>query len=67
MSTDVRVELILLWHQHQPDYRDPRTGRARLPWVRLHATKDYLDMVRRLEPFPTVQATFNFVPSLVDQ
>src|SRR5204863_150264 len=29
--------------------------------------KDYLDMVRRLEPFPTVQATFNFVPSLVDQ
>src|SRR5215470_8160501 len=67
MSAEVRVELILLWHQHQPDYRDPRSGRARLPWVRLHATKDYLDMARRLEPFPRVKATFNFVPSLVDQ
>ena len=67
MSADVRVELILLWHQHQPDYRDPRTGGARLPWVRLHATKDYLDMARRLERFPRVKATFNFVPSLVDQ
>lgn len=65
--SDVRVELILLWHQHQPDYRDPHTGRSRLPWVRLHATKDYLDMARRLEPFPGVKATFNFVPSLVDQ
>jgi alpha-amylase/alpha-mannosidase (GH57 family) len=67
MSAEVRVELILLWHQHQPDYRDPRTGRARLPWVRLHGTKDYLDMARRLEPFPRVKATFNFVPCLVDQ
>ncbi|HET9326518.1 MAG TPA: glycoside hydrolase family 57 protein [Candidatus Eisenbacteria bacterium] len=67
MSGGVRVELILLWHQHQPDYRDPHTGRSRLPWVRLHATKDYVDMARRLEPFPRVKATFNFVPSLVDQ
>src|SRR5215470_11958266 len=67
MSAEVRVELILLWHQHQPDYRDPATGRARLPWVRLHATKDYLDMARRLEPWPRVKVTFNFVPSLIDQ
>ena len=67
IMSDVRVELILLWHQHQPDYRDPHTGRSRLPWVRLHATKDYVDMARRLEPFPGVKATFNFVPSLVDQ
>lgn len=67
MSDEVRVELILLWHQHQPDYRDPTTGRARLPWVRLHATKDYLDMARRLAPWPRVKVTFNFVPSLIDQ
>jgi len=61
------VRLLLLWHQHQPDYRHPRDGVAQLPWVRLHATKDYLDMVRRLEPFPRVRATFNFVPILLDQ
>jgi alpha-amylase/alpha-mannosidase (GH57 family) len=61
------VELVLLWHHHQPDYRDPDSGVARLPWVRLHGTKDYLDMARRLERFPGVRVTFNFVPSLVDQ
>ena len=61
------VDLIFLWHHHQPDYRSPRDGRALLPWVRLHALKDYLDMARRLESHPTVRATFNFVPSLLDQ
>ncbi len=38
-----------------------------MPWVRLHATKDYLDMVKRLETFPTIHQTFNMVPSLLDQ
>jgi alpha-amylase/alpha-mannosidase (GH57 family) len=61
------VELVFLWHHHQPDYRSPRSNRALLPWVRLHATKDYLDMARRLERYPTVRMAFNFVPSLLDQ
>jgi alpha-amylase/alpha-mannosidase (GH57 family) len=61
------VDLVLLWHHHQPDYRSPRDGRAALPWVRLHASKDYLDMARHLERHPGVRATFNFVPSLIDQ
>jgi len=62
-----RVELLFLWHHHQPDYRSPRTGSALLPWVRLHAVKDYLDMALHLERHPRVRATFNFVPALVDQ
>jgi len=61
------VDLLLLWHFHQPDYREPGTGRARLPWVRLHAAKDYLDMARHLEAHPGVRVTINFVPVLVDQ
>jgi alpha-amylase/alpha-mannosidase (GH57 family) len=61
------VDLLFLWHHHQPDYRSPRDGRALLPWVRLHATKDYLDMALHLERHPRVKATFNFVPALVDQ
>jgi len=61
------VEVLFLWHHHQPDYRSPREGRSLLPWVRLHATKDYLDMARHLERHPGVRATFNFVPSLLDQ
>jgi len=61
------VELVLIWHHHQPDYRRPRDRRAVLPWARLHATKDYLDMARHLERHPGVRATFNLVPALVDQ
>lgn len=61
------VEVMFLWHHHQPDYRNPRDGTAQLPWVRLHAAKDYLDMALRLERHPGLRATFNFVPSLLDQ
>src|SRR5262249_54951989 len=61
------LELLFLWHHHQPDYREPVGRRALLPWVRLHASKDYLDMAEHLERFPTLKATFNFVPSLLDQ
>jgi alpha-amylase/alpha-mannosidase (GH57 family) len=52
---------------HQPPYRDPLDGHIVLPWVRLHALKDYVGMVRVLEETPTVKATFNLVPSLLDQ
>ena len=44
-----RVHLMILWHMHQPQYRDPATGRYVLPWTRLHALKDWLvGMVRLL-------------------
>ncbi len=61
------IDLVFLWHHHQPDYRSARDGRALLPWVRLHGTKDYRDMATHLERHPGVRAAFNFVPSLVDQ
>jgi alpha-amylase/alpha-mannosidase (GH57 family) len=59
-----RVHLVLLWHMHQPQYREPGTGRYLLPWTRLHALKDYWGMVKILGEFPGVHATYNFVPSL---
>ncbi len=62
-----RVHLVLLWHMHQPQYKDPATGRYVMPWTRLHATKDYWGMVKVLTEFPSVHATFNAVPSLVVQ
>lgn len=52
---------------HQPDYRDPETGAATLPWVRLHATKDYLDMAALAAEFPGVPQTFNVTPILLEQ
>jgi len=58
------IHLVILWHMHQPQYRDPATGSYVLPWTRLHALKDYYGMVKLLEEFPGVQATFNIVPAL---
>ncbi len=52
---------------HQPYYKDPSTGLYRLPWVRLHGTKDYLDMLELLKDFPAVRQNFNLVPSLLEQ
>ena len=58
------IHLVILWHMHQPEYRDPASGRYLLPWTRLHALKDYFGMVKLLEEFPGVHATFNLVPAL---
>lgn len=52
---------------HQPDYRDYSTGDFVLPWVYLHAIKDYSDMAYHLEQHPKVKAVVNFVPILLDQ
>jgi alpha-amylase/alpha-mannosidase (GH57 family) len=52
---------------HQPLYKDRLTGRYLMPWVRMHAIKDYLDMVLILEKFPRIRQTVNMVPSLMEQ
>ena len=38
-----------------------------MPWVRLHATKDYLDMPLLATRYEKIKTTFNLVPSLIDQ
>jgi alpha-amylase/alpha-mannosidase (GH57 family) len=62
-----QTHLMLLWHMHQPFYKDLAEGRYTMPWVRLHALKDYFGMVAILRDFPTVHMTFNLVPSLIVQ
>src|SRR5262249_23370572 len=61
------IRLLFLWHMHQPYYKDLVSGEYRLPWVRLHALKDYYGMVKLLEEFPGIHQTFNLVPSLMVQ
>ena len=61
------IDLVFLWHMHQPRYAHPLTGRTVVPWVRLHACSGYLDMARMFERHPEIRATVNFVPSLVEQ
>ena len=61
------LHVAFFWHMHQPYYRDPLTGEYSLPWVRLHALKGYYDMISLLTDYPTIQQTFNLVPSLIRQ
>ncbi|AFZ11909.1 glycoside hydrolase family 57 [Crinalium epipsammum PCC 9333] len=61
-----------IWHQHQPLYKcrdsvSVSPGKYRLPWVRLHGTKDYLDLILLLERYPKLHQTVNLVPSLILQ
>jgi len=62
-----KIYLAFLWHQHQPIYKNPETNIYELPWVRLHASKDYYDMVAILDGYPKVKSNFNLVPSLLVQ
>ena len=60
------INLAFLWHMHQPDYRDA-SGIMQMPWVFLHAIKDYYDMPWMLSRFPGLKATFNITPPLIEQ
>jgi alpha-amylase/alpha-mannosidase (GH57 family) len=62
-----KLDLVLMWHMHQPDYRDYLTGEFTQPWVYLHALKDYSDMAAHLERHREVRAVVNLVPVLLDQ
>lgn len=61
------MKLVLCWHMHQPAYRDELNGQYRLPWVYLHATKDYSDMAWHLEQHPDMRLVVNFSPVLLEQ
>ena len=66
-----RLPVAFLWHQHQPFYRLGVSGRPQgaylLPWVRLHAVRDYYSMADIPSNYPDVHVTINMVPSLMVQ
>ena len=66
-----KIYLALMWHQHQPLYRDltaptPK-GSYLEPWVRLHAIRDYYSMAGILQQYPQVHVTVNLTPVLLWQ
>lgn len=67
MSEQKKLKLVLAWHMHQPHYRDGLDGQYRLPWVYLHAIKDYSDMVAHLENCKAAHVVVNFAPVLLEQ
>ncbi len=67
MSADKRLNLVICWHMHQPQYCDLISGLYQLPWSYLHATKDYIDMAAHLKAVPGAKAVVNFAPILLEQ
>ncbi len=67
MSDERKLKVVLCWHMHQPDYRGPDNSDYQLPWVYLHAIKDYVDMAYHLEANPNARAVVNFAPVLLEQ
>lgn len=65
--TEKKIKLVVCWHMHQPHYRDGEDGNYQLPWVYLHAIKDYTDMVWHLEKCPDAKVVVNFAPVLLEQ
>lgn len=59
--------IAFVWNQHQPYYQDTVKKEYIMPWVRLHATKDYYQMAAILRNYPQIRQTFNLTPSLVAQ
>jgi alpha-amylase/alpha-mannosidase (GH57 family) len=66
MTQPARLPVVLLWHMHQPQYRDALSGQYVLPWTYLHAIKDYIDMAAHLEAQPNARAVVNFTPVLLE-
>ena len=66
-ATARSVDLLFLWHFHQPHYAVEGSGEANLPWVRLHATKSYYDMAWMLLRHPGVRCVANFSGVLLEQ
>lgn len=65
--SDQPLQVVLCWHMHQPEYRDPRSGRFVEPWTLLHGLKDYTDMAAHLERVEGACAVVNFSPLVLEQ
>lgn len=61
------IDVIFIWHMHQPYYKDTVRNEYTLPWTYLHGIKDYYDMPAIVEDTPGARAVFNLVPSLIEQ
>ncbi|MEA2048132.1 MAG: glycoside hydrolase family 57 protein [Campylobacterota bacterium] len=60
------LKLSFFWHMHQPDYRNS-DGVMSMPWVFLHAIKDYYEMPWLLTQYKGLKATFNITAPLIEQ
>lgn len=61
------MNIAFLIHYHQPYYAAPDDMTNSQPWVRLHASRDYLNIGSLLKQYPNIRVTFSFSSSLLEQ
>ena len=66
MSQTKKLSIAFYWHMHQPVYQLSPDGDYLMAWGRLHAVKDYLDMITILDDFKNIKVNVNLVPVLLD-
>ena len=71
MAGQGETSVALVWHMHQPLYRDLSQvyppALYRFPWVRLHAIRDYFSMALIAASVPDLHLTINVTPCLLWQ
>lgn len=61
-----KLSIAFYWHMHQPVYQLTQDSDYIMPWTRLHAVKDYLDMLTIINNYNNIKLNFNIVPILID-
>lgn len=61
-----KLSIAFYWHMHQPIYQLTPDSDYIMPWTRLHAVKDYLDMLTIIKNYKNIKLNFNIVPILID-
>ena len=61
------LNVIVVFHNHQPFYKDVLSNEYTLPWVRLHGAKDYYRMPYIVSQYPDIHITFDLSGSLITQ
>jgi len=61
------LNVIVMFHNHQPFYKNPESNTYILPWVRLHGAKDYYRMPYIVSQYKDLHITFDLSGSLIDQ
>ena len=61
-----KLSIAFYWHMHQPVYQLTPDSDYIMPWTRLHAVKDYLDMLTIIKNYKNIKLNFNIVPILID-
>ena len=65
-KVDDALNLAIIFHQHQPYYKNKLTGMVEMPWVRVHGMTEYVDSPGILSNTDT-KVTYNLVPSFIEQ